>query len=135
MKPNDKVGKFFTWGELVRSADLPFLTQAQILGIRSLVWFILDPLREKIGQPIFVTSGYRNHAMNRRVGGADASQHLNGEAADIISPGMSSQQIAEAAREFRPYKIITYRERSHVHVSIPSFDLTHHPNPLEELGK
>lgn len=46
---------------------------------------VLDPLREKWGAPIIVTSGYRCPALNRAVGGASGSQHTKGEAADIRS--------------------------------------------------
>lgn len=44
---------------------------------------VLDPLREKYGKPIHVSSGYRSSAVNRSVGGSMTSQHLKGEAADI----------------------------------------------------
>lgn len=46
---------------------------------------VLDPLREKWGAPIRVSSGYRCPALNRAVGGASGSQHTKGEAADITS--------------------------------------------------
>lgn len=52
-------------------------------NLTALVENILDPLREKWGMPIIVTSGYRCDALNRAVGGATNSQHRNGEAADI----------------------------------------------------
>ena len=44
---------------------------------------VLDPLREKWGAPIIVTSGYTCPALNRAIGGASGSQHTKGEAADI----------------------------------------------------
>lgn len=44
----------------------------------------LNRVREEFGQAILVTSGYRCDAHNRAVGGAKASQHLTGSAADII---------------------------------------------------
>lgn len=48
-----------------------------------LVEKILDPLREAWGAPIIVTSGYRCPKLNRAVGGATSSQHMQGQAADI----------------------------------------------------
>lgn len=48
-----------------------------------LVEKILDPLREAWGGPIIVTSGYRCGKLNRAVGGANKSQHMLGQAADI----------------------------------------------------
>lgn len=43
----------------------------------------LDQLRKRYGRPINVSSGFRTLAENTRVGGAAASAHLTGEAADI----------------------------------------------------
>ena len=54
-------------------------------GLKLLVQHILEPLRQAWGQPIFVTSGYRSPALNRAVGGAHNSQHLLGQAADIVA--------------------------------------------------
>lgn len=51
--------------------------------LRQLVDYVLDPLREAYGRPIYVNSGYRCPALNRAVGGVAHSQHLTGEAADI----------------------------------------------------
>lgn len=43
----------------------------------------LQNLRNLIGMPIVVTSGYRSEAVNKAVGGAKNSAHLRGGAADI----------------------------------------------------
>ena len=56
----------------------------EFLGnVRALVANVLDPAREKLGQPITVNSGYRCKEHNVKVGGVVGSQHLRGEAADI----------------------------------------------------
>lgn len=47
---------------------------------------ILEPLREFAQQPIIIGSGYRCPVLNLKVGGAYASQHTMGEAADIHIP-------------------------------------------------
>lgn len=47
---------------------------------------ILEPLREFAQQPIIISSGYRCNQLNVKVGGAYASQHTLGEAADIQIP-------------------------------------------------
>lgn len=44
---------------------------------------VLEPIRIKYGKAITVTSGFRNPILNRLVGGANNSQHKEGEAADI----------------------------------------------------
>lgn len=46
---------------------------------------LLDPVRELWGAPVMVNSGYWSEELNRAVGGAAASQHLRGEAADITT--------------------------------------------------
>lgn len=52
-------------------------------NIETLVAEVLDPVREAYGKPIYVNSGYRCEAHNRKVGGVPRSQHLVGQAADI----------------------------------------------------
>ena len=47
---------------------------------------VLDPLRAFVGHPIVITSGYRCNQLNVKVGGAYASQHTLGEAADLKLP-------------------------------------------------
>ena len=47
---------------------------------------VLEPLRSFVGKPIIISSGYRCNPLNVKVGGAYASQHTLGEAADIQLP-------------------------------------------------
>lgn len=54
-------------------------------NIRTLVGAILDPLRELVGVPIYVTSGYRCNELNKVLKGSKNSQHMKGEAADITT--------------------------------------------------
>lgn len=56
-----------------------------------LVENVLDPAREKLGMPIKVNSGYRCPLKNKAVGGVENSQHLRGEAADIVPVATGSQ--------------------------------------------
>lgn len=59
----------------------------------------LDPIREKCGFPITVTSGYRCEALNKKVGGKPTSQHLKAEAADLIGKNdEQTRKIFEVAR-------------------------------------
>lgn len=46
----------------------------------------LEPLRAFAQQPIVISSGFRSPILNLKVGGAYASQHTLGEAADIQLP-------------------------------------------------
>lgn len=81
--------KYFTINELSKSVtakrnnldNTPSKDVEQ--NLIKLIENILDPLREEYGKPILVESGYRNHRLNKLVGGSKTSQHLTGQAADI----------------------------------------------------
>lgn len=79
--------KYFTWKELTRSSkNLPNIPNyQQKKNIEYLVDHLLDPVREKLGKPIIVTSCFRSEQVNKAVGGAKTSQHManNGAAADL----------------------------------------------------
>lgn len=46
----------------------------------------LELLRDRLGQPIHLSSSYRDPDHNSSVGGVPDSQHLTGHAVDIILP-------------------------------------------------
>lgn len=48
---------------------------------------LLQKIRDKYGYPIHVNSGYRCVSLNNAVGGSKTSQHLSGQAADIVATG------------------------------------------------
>jgi uncharacterized protein YcbK (DUF882 family) len=56
---------------------------------------LLDAIREKVGEPVYITSGYRCENRNKKVGGAKHSQHVLGKAADIRVKSMSTKQLAK----------------------------------------
>ncbi len=56
-------------------------------NLEELATIILEPVRERLGKPIVVNSGFRCPIHNRAVGGATASQHMKGEAADLRIDG------------------------------------------------
>lgn len=62
-------------------------------NLLELIIFCLQPIRDKIGKPMIITSGYRCPEVNKLVKGAVNSQHLKGQAADFIIKGMTPQQI------------------------------------------
>ena len=59
----------------------------EIVNIAGLVHHVLEPLREAMGHPIKIGSGYRCPALNQAVGGVSNSQHMKGEAADLCIDG------------------------------------------------
>lgn len=57
----------------------------------------LQKLRDKLGKPVVITSGYRTPEHNTKVGGSPNSQHLEGNAADIKVNGVHPLDVAFAA--------------------------------------
>ena len=55
-----------------------------IKNLNTLVEKVLDPARETLGSPITVTSGYRSPELNSAVRGSKTSQHMKGQAADLV---------------------------------------------------
>src|SRR3990167_5857670 len=46
----------------------------------------LEKVRELLGQPIYISSGYRGPKVNSAVGGSKNSAHMKGYAADFVCP-------------------------------------------------
>ena len=71
-------------------------------NIKSLVENILQPLRDDIGKPLIISSGYRCPEVNFLVGGKPTSQHLKGEAADVFydNPYELAKRIVELKLPF-----------------------------------
>lgn len=69
-----------------------------LANLEALVDNVLDPLREALGRAVVISSGYRSPAVNRAVGGASSSQHVLGQAADFLIPGMTPAQVVAFVR-------------------------------------
>lgn len=65
-----------------------------ILNIQALATAILQPLREQLGVPIRITSGFRSYKLNKAIGGSQTSQHSRGEAVDFKLPKASDYRRA-----------------------------------------
>ncbi len=78
--------KYFTIEEMCKTSykveNKP--TEEQTQALWTLVQKVLDVAREKLKMPIIVTSGFRCPTLNRLVGGSPTSQHVLGEAADLV---------------------------------------------------
>lgn len=114
MKP-PRPGRWFTWREL---GDPPAEFEAEAIALCAAV---LDPIRQAIGRPVRVTSGYRSPARNAEVGGSSTSDHPKGCAADINAAGMTAIELASlivsTGIASRCDQVIVYPDRGHVHVS------------------
>ena len=85
-----QLSKNFTLQEFIRSNTAERMgidnvpkDEAVIENMRALCLEVLQPLRDYVGAPIHINSGYRCKALNEAVGGVKNSQHCVGEAADI----------------------------------------------------
>ena len=58
---------------------------------------LLDAIRERLGVPVTINSGYRCLEHNEEVGGVSNSQHIEGTAADITYDGVDVDYLAEVA--------------------------------------
>ena len=91
-----KLTENFTLSEFERSATAEKyhinnrVPSQYIPTLQQLCKEVLEPLRSFVGGPIVISSGYRCNQLNVKVGGAYASQHTLGEAADIQLPLTSS---------------------------------------------
>ena len=65
-----------------------------VVYLQSLVDNVLQPLRDAVGQPISINSGYRNPTVNAAVGGVPSSQHTEGKAADTECMTMTTVEWA-----------------------------------------
>ncbi len=55
---------------------------------------LLKKVSAHYGRKLHITSGYRSHRHNRRIGGARRSQHLHCTAADFYVPGVNKYALA-----------------------------------------
>lgn len=93
---NEPLGPYFTLAELLRSDtavrrgidNVP--KAAEMDNLRNILAPGLTRVREVLGAPVFVTSGYRSPTLNQAIGGSANSQHSQGLAADFVAPAFGS---------------------------------------------
>ena len=59
----------------------------------NLIVYCLQPIRDKLGLPMTITSGYRCTEVNNLVGGVSTSQHTKGQAVDFTVSGYTPAQL------------------------------------------
>lgn len=86
----------------------------------------LQVLRDEIGLPITIISGWRSKLHNDQVGGAKNSLHLQAKAADIVVKGMHPvdvyNKIEELIKEGRMKKGGVGRYSTFVHYDVRGFN-------------
>lgn len=60
---------------------------------------VLEYLRAKLNRAVVITSGFRNHELNKLVGGVPNSQHCLGQAVDIRATPDEQKIISDILRE------------------------------------
>lgn len=88
----------FTFDELTRTGQTALQTvnrqeaQACMGALTALATTVLEPIRAKFGA-VKVNSAFRGPALNAAVNGSKSSQHLSGQAADIVVPGVALEEV------------------------------------------
>lgn len=101
LPPDDgKISAHFSRADYWRS------TTAKALGIDNRptpeAWLNIERLaptvqllRDRIGQPLIISSGYRSPTLNAKVGGVFNSAHLDGLAVDLQCHGLSTSALCQ----------------------------------------
>jgi hypothetical protein len=79
---------------------------AVIENLRLLCENVLQPLRDKYGKSINITSGYRSPKLNKAIGGSSTSSHCFGQAADIQVDKKDYLRVWELLKELPTDQII-----------------------------
>lgn len=79
---------------------------------------VLNPLREKFGKPIKITSGFRSPELNKAVGGKPTSQHTKGEAVDITAINKAdNKELFELCKTLDFDQLIDESNLTWIHIS------------------
>ncbi len=86
--------------------------EAEVANLRALAANVLEPVRALFGSFVIITSGFRCPTVNRLVGGSANSQHMLGEAADVIVRGVPCFDAATTiAASDIPFDQLIYEAR------------------------
>lgn len=94
----------FTLSELIKSdtADKNNINNTPDINsldnMLELIFYVLQPLRERLRKPMIITSGFRSTKLNKLVGGVSNSQHLWGQAVDFVVNGMTPAQVVDTVK-------------------------------------
>ena len=109
---NEQLTKHFKVKEFACKDNSP------VVFIDEYLYEILEILRNKLGKPVIITSGYRTPEWNKKCNGAKYSYHMRGMAADIRVNGIAPKEIAKKLDEIVPEGcgIIVYNNWVHFDV-------------------
>ena len=92
----------------------------KVKPIDSKLIFLLQSLREKINQPIYISKGggIRCREYNKKVGGYKYSPHLQGRAVDISVKNMDITVLANLAMDIGFSRVGLYPDNHFIHIDI-----------------
>jgi len=105
MTPNIQFTKNFSLQELLLTVNRQFDEEQYnpppeiIENLRALCVNILQPLRDLLGTPVNINSGYRCPSLNKSIKGAKNSQHMTGQAADIVDHTNGNEFLFKRIKE------------------------------------
>lgn len=79
-----------TISETAERAGIDNEPQSDVISQLRILCDGLERIRSVLGYPIHINSGYRCPELNKAIGGAANSQHVTGNAADLICPAFGS---------------------------------------------
>ena len=96
--------------------------------------FILQPIRDKFGRTV-ISSGYRSPEVNDAVKGSLSSQHIRGEAADIVPVNAPLYDVyAWISSNLNYGQSILYSRSNFIHISMPRLLKDNKENLICENG-
>ena len=111
-------GSNFTWGEATMFGDRIPEHSGITDNIVKLAKY-MDKVRKDLGgNPIKITSWYRDTATNKRVGGAKFSQHLHGNAVDFYVVGQSTVDTFKELKTFGGGKLSLALGSGFIHIDL-----------------
>lgn len=72
--------------------------EQQIANLKRLAQVVLEPMLAQFPHMV-VTNAFRTEELNEAIGGSKTSEHMNGNAADVVVPGVSFHDVAEWAAD------------------------------------
>lgn len=94
-----------------------------IANLRALCENVLQPLRDYLGIPVIVSSGFRCAVLNKKINGRPNSQHCTGQAADLVVPQRNLKDVYNYIKHNLPYDQLLFEYNGKdcwIHVSYRS---------------
>ena len=128
----EKISEHISFSEATyTSKKLPNIPSEKELEAMKLVALLcFEPMRKWYDKPLKVNSFFRSKEVNKAVGGASTSQHLFGEAIDLIWNSTSGELVEDCVTSTE----ITLFGRGDVTISAATGELAEY-DKLNEVGK